>query len=135
MDKSMLPIIIALIAVVAAGAVLAISGETSDKGEMSSGGALPPSGPDGMLIPTLLTPGPSFVAEADLVLAPGEERTISVPSEYLPYIAWGSSDPSVCTVSVDLAKGTATATGYKVGECDLTATLLSMTAACHVTVK
>jgi hypothetical protein len=85
-------------------------------------------------VPGPAIPGASPKAEAYLRLAPGGSRTIDVPSEYLPLISWSSSDPSVCTVTVDLGAGTATAVAHKAGECDLTASLGFYSAVCHVTV-
>ncbi len=86
-------------------------------------------------IPGAAIPGASPLLEADLILSPGGSKTIDVPSEYLSLISWSSSDPSVCTVSVDLAAGTATAVAHKAGECELTASLGFMSAVCHVKVE
>ncbi len=114
--------------------VTATSGEVSESCWVTVIGFGLPADIPGASLPGSSIPGASPMAEADLRLAPGGSRTIDVPSEYLPLISWSSSDPSVCTVTVDLGAGTATAVAHKAGECDLTASLGFYSAVCHVTV-
>ncbi len=88
-------------------------------------------------LPGASVPGASPALEMDLVLAPGDSKAISIPPEYLSLLAmvqWFSSDPSVCEVSADPAKGTVTAVAHKAGRCDLTASFEFYSAVCHVTV-
>ncbi len=143
MDKSMIPILVAMVAIVAAGAALALhGGGTEDNGEPPSGyppgldgpekEKIDPIDPNNKPIVSLYFRTPSESMEI------GESRTFTVmvspvTEENVNSIVWASTNDEVCHFkTASLYSGYFAAVG--VGECFVTASLEGVTAICHVTV-
>ena len=143
MDKSMIPILVALVAIVAAGAALALHGGGTEDGRE------PPSGyPPGLDGPEKEKIDPIDPNNKPIVslyfetrgesMEIGESRMFTVmvspvTEENVNSIVWASTNDEVCLLkNALLYEGFFTAVG--VGECFVTASLEGVTATCHVTV-
>ncbi len=146
MDKSMIPIIVALVAVAAAGVAIAIYWEAPGGGNDAPPGYLTsepgynasPVNPDG---PEPSPVGPDMPAEPDGGLLKINEGDLVMELTSAGFISanraseWTVSDNTVCSVLPHPDGLRCTLTALKAGTCTLTATCGEESASCVITVK